>query len=721
MDDRRTFLTCRALLAGALILALPLPISAQEPAPVEEAVEGATVSEAEAAPTEAVPRLREFARVEASLPYAPTSNTIATKLPTEVEWTPAIVGVVESPILEEKNARILGDALSSVAGVNVQTGAGVFDFFVLRGFDSLSSAQVLTDGAPEPEATFYQLYNVERVEVFKGPASFLYGSNPLSGAVNLVRKQPIPVSFTRLEVGGGSFETWEAEVDAGAALGSDAASFRVNGMWRESDGFRDGKESSVWAVNPAFTFLPSEATTINLNLELQSSDFVPDGGQPLLNGRLLDVPRERSYDLPGDFSEQEATRAQLDVQHRFSGRFSLRNKTYYRGLDWQTAGTLLLDTRDVPFLGTVITRGASTLDDDQRFFGNQLEGIYWFETGPVRHRLLAGVELFAGRDDFAITFDTVDLVDVGGNTLPFPVPPAGVPDMRGDTETRVIAPYLIDQIIPSERWQILLGARFDSIHFEDEVSGTERSDDQVSPMLGVVFQPVSGTSLYANLSEAFAPPSPRVVGERRPEESRQVEVGVRQKLFGGRLSATLAAFEIERENIAIADDNGFTQQAGDQRSRGLELELAGDLTPDLSLLFSWAYTDSELTRFNEVFQIAGPVGPIVVVLDRSGNRTPFAPEQLGSAWLSYRLSNGLRLGVGARYVSEQFIAEDNANEISSYVPVDAAVTWSRDALVVSLTGRNLTDEETETRAFGSGSVIPGDPRSFSLRLGYRLP
>ncbi|HEX4955546.1 MAG TPA: TonB-dependent siderophore receptor [Thermoanaerobaculia bacterium] len=709
----------RTLVAGAFALILTLPAVAQEPS--ESVAEPETI---EATPTEALPRVQEFARVEASLPYAPSSNTIATKLPTDLKWTPAIIGVVESPVMDERNARILGDALASVAGVNVQTGAGVFDFFVLRGFDSLSSAQVLTDGAPEPEATFYQLYNVERVEVFKGPASFLYGSNPLSGAVNLVRKQPIPVGFARFEVGGGSFGTLEGEVDAGTALGSDAASFRLNGMWRESDGFRDGKESSVWAVNPAFTFLPSEATTINLNLELASSDFVPDGGQPFnpgRGGRLFPVSRELSYDRPGDFSEQEATRAQLDVQHRFSGRFSLRNKAYYRGLDWQTAGTLLLDVREVPFLGTVITRGASTLDDDQRFFGNQLEAIYWFETGSVRHRLLAGVELFEGRDEYTVTFDTVDLVDPEANVLPFPVPPAGVPDMVGDTRTRVLAPYLIDQIIPSERWQILLGARFDSIDFEDEVSGTERSDDQLSPMLGVVFQPVPGTSLYANVSEAFAPPSPRVVGERRPEESRQVEVGIRQKLFGDRLSATLAAFEIERENIAIADDNGFTQQAGDQRSRGLELELAGDLTPDLSLLFSWAYTDSELTRFNEVFQVPGPAGPIVFVVDRSGNRAPFAPEHLGTLWLSYRLAGGFRLGGGGRYLSDQFIAEDNVHEIPGYFLADAALSWSRNDLVVSLNGRNLTDEDYETRAFGSLSVIPAESRSFSLRVGYRLP
>ena len=144
---------------------------------------------------------RDVVLVEGELPFIPTTNTITTKLPVELDWTPANVGIVNGALVEEQNGQILGDALQNVSGVNVQTGQGVFDFFTVRGFDSLSSALVLTDGAPEPEATFYQMYNTERVEMFKGPAGFLYGPNPLAGAVNIVRKQPAASDFGALTLG----------------------------------------------------------------------------------------------------------------------------------------------------------------------------------------------------------------------------------------------------------------------------------------------------------------------------------------------------------------------------------------------------------------------------------------------------------------------------------------------------------------------------------------
>ena len=153
-----------------------------------------------------------------------------------------------------------------------------------------------------------------------------------------------------------------------------------------------------------------------------------------------------------------------------------------------------------------------------------------------------------------------------------------------------------------------------------------------------------------------------MVGERRPERSRQVEIGARQSWRGGRVRATTSLYQLERENIAIPDDNGFTQQAGDQRARGVELELAAQPRPGLAVVASYAYTDSELTRFAELVQ-AGPPTFAVLVLDRSGNRSAFAPEHLARAWVSQRFGGGLRLGAGLRYVGERFTAEDNLVEL----------------------------------------------------------
>ena len=141
----------------------------------------------------------------------PRANAIATKMPLPLRKTPLSVGIVPQALIETQDGATLSDALANVSGVGVHTNFGVHDLFYLRGFDSLANGLVLSDGAPEPEATFYQLYNVDRVEALKGPGAFLYGGNPLSGTINLVRKRPDPASdFARVNASLGSFSTYRA-------------------------------------------------------------------------------------------------------------------------------------------------------------------------------------------------------------------------------------------------------------------------------------------------------------------------------------------------------------------------------------------------------------------------------------------------------------------------------------------------------------------------------
>jgi outer membrane receptor protein involved in Fe transport len=238
-------------------------------------------------------------------------------------------------------------------------------------------------------------------------------------------------------------------------------------------------------------------------------------------------------------------------------------------------------------------------------------------------------------------------------------------------------------------------------------------------MFGLVFAPSPELSLYASGAQSFAPPSPRVAGERRPERSQQVELGLRRSWRGGRLRTTTSVYQLERENIAIPDDNGFTQQAGDQRARGVELELAAQPRPGLAVVGSYAYTDSELTRFAELVQ-GGPPTFAPLVLDHSGNRSAFAPEHLARVWVSQRFAGGLRLGAGLRYVGQRFTAEDNLVELDDVLLFDAGAGYELGAWAISLDLDNLTDEEHETRAFGSGSVLPAAPFAARLRVEHRF-
>jgi TonB-dependent siderophore receptor len=671
--------------------------------------------------------------VEESLPYVPDSSTIATKLPLPLQETPASVGVVTGWLIEEQGSTVLGEALRNVSGLNVQTQSGVADFFVVRGFDSIANGLVMVDGAAEPEISFYQLYNVERVEVLKGPGGFLYGGSPIAATINMVRRQPEPARFLTLGLEGGSFGTRGGSLDWNAGNRSDRGDtfgFRLNGLWRESDGWRD-RPSDARAVNPGFTWRPDETSALHVNLEFLDTSFAPDSGLPILSGFLTpsgspevaDVPRTRSYQSPYDLSDQETRRAQIDYEKQLSANVSLRDKAYYRRLDWDSAASIFNGVLPGNFPGGLaVSRSLILLDDRQEFLGNQLEAVISAQTGDVSHQILAGFEVARLGDVF--TLDVGFLPDIG---LQSPVETARGPvflvpgqSQAGDTSSLVISPYVTDQIALSERFQVLVGARFDSIDYEDDATATERSFSQVSPLLGLTWSPAPSLSLYANAGRGFAPPSSRVIGEREPEESEQAEAGLKANLWGGKAQATLAVYELTRENVAIPDRTGITRQAGTQRSRGFELELAAEPLPRLRTFFSYAYTDAELTRFAELVLVGFNPQPVFATIDRSGNAPAFAPEHIANLWVSRRFGNGLGAGVGGRYLAEQFIAEDNAFELDSTFTLSASLFYELSNWSLGLHFDNLTDEEYFTRGFGSTSVIPAHKLAVQGTLAYRF-
>lgn len=656
--------------------------------------------------------------VEVNLKDLPTANSITTKLPVDNLVTPANVGQVSRPLLEEQDARVLGDALRNVSGVNPQPGAGVFDYFVLRGFNSENGSLLMFDGAAEPEAGFYPMYNIEGVEVFKGPAGFLYGKDPLGGAVNLVRKQPMPARFGTLGLSYGSFDTREGTLDWNVASGQGEVAFRVNALWREADNYRDNKPSEHTAINPALTWRINERNKLNFNIEYARAKYSPDSGIPLLNNEVPDVPRTNSYQSPFDFSDQKIGRFQVDFESKLSEWATLRNKTYFRTLDWRSNGTLLTGT-DMPLRGcpgTTVCRNLTMLDDDQQFIGNQLEAVFDLGGGAVTHSLLAGVELQRQTDVYDLgisplpSIDIFDPVETADTLTPFPLEAA-------DATTSTAAPYIVDQMKFGSRFQLLLGVRYDWIKVEEELRDASRTDGEASPMLGFVYQPNKTTSLYLNTGSAFAPAGPRVAGDLDPERSQQAEIGVKNRFLDGRVHTTFAIYGLRRENIPITDPNGFTQQAGDQTSQGVEFEVSAEPMSRLRTFFTYAYNESELTNFNRVIRF-GPGPADFFVVDLSGNVPAYAPEHLLNLWVSRGFENGLTVGGGVRFIGEQFIDADNLYKIDGAVVLDALIAYRFKKFKINLNLKNFTNKEYDTRGFQSFSVTPANP--FAAYVGVEF-
>ena len=667
----------------------------------------------------------------------PRANAIATKMPLPLRKTPLSVGIVPQALIETQDGATLSDALANVSGVGVHTNFGVHDLFYLRGFDSLANGLVLSDGAPEPEATFYQLYNVDRVEALKGPGAFLYGGNPLSGTINLVRKRPDPASdFARVNASLGSFSTYRATLDAARALPDQGLAFRFNALWQDAESYRDDKNSSILAVNPTLRLNLGEHSTLHLDFEYLTSEHRSDSGLPIVNGSLPDVPRTRSYQSPFDLSEQTIVRFRADYEWHLASNFTLRDKLYYTSLDWPSQGTLFNGAFPNATGSLDLARTLLDLDDQQRIVGNQLEGLLELQTGGIEHQLLFGLELANHADDF--TLDVALLSFVNLFTLDATLPPSLVSFMPAEAGTdsllvplpdqataaqataQTLAPYFIDRIIFSPHFELLLGGRFDRIDYEDEFTSTQREYRQLSPMLGAIFAPTQTLSLYANAGRAFAPPSSQVVGDRDPEESTQYEVGAKAALLNGNLTANLAVFNLDKEHIAIPDDNGITQQLGDQRTRGLELELAARLAQGWYAQGTYAFLDAELTRFNESVLVPTAEGFFPQIFDRSGNAPAFAPEHLATLWAARDLGENLTLAAGIRYVGSQFVAEDNVYEIDGALTLDCGLTYRQGPALLRLNLKNVTSSEYETRGFGAASVIPATPFSFKATLGYSL-
>ena len=553
--------------------------------------------------------------------------------------------------------------------------------------------------------------------MLKGPGGFLYGANAMAGTVNLLRLKPAKDSFWGAEVGGGSFDTYNAAFDAN--FGGDAVRFRLNGLWRESDGFRDGRDSEIAGINPVIDFTVGDQSFLRLDAEGLRSEAAPDAGLPISGAESFDLPRERSYQSPFDFSEQDVTRLRLHWETLLGGSWTIRNRAYWTELDWQSEGTLLNGV--FPFFpgpdGLFVARTLVPLDDDQTWLGDELE----VQLGGEKHNWLFGVEAAERSDEFTIEPGQLEFINLFNPVETATSRPPAIPGFgeAGDAKRQIVAPYVTDRWLLSEHWQLLWGARVDFMEFDDDLTGASSDDEEVSPFLGLTFAPSATLTGYLNAGRSSAPPSTRVAGSLEPETSEQLELGFKKVLLSGRMHLTVAAYQLEREDIAIFDDNGFTAQTGSQRSRGVEVELAGSLGDGFRYQIACARSAAELTEFNELIFVPPTFAPLL--LDRSGNDPAFAPEDLWNFWIAKTWSSGFGVGGGGRLVGDQFIAEDNVFSIDQALTFDATAFYDFDDWKLALNVTNIGDEEYERRGFSSTSIIPaeGTAAMLTIRIGSR--
>lgn len=643
----------------------------------------------------------------------------ATKLDVPLRDVPQAVQVVSKELMREQGALEMKDVLRNVSGVAPAQGEGRRDQFYIRGFDA--TRDTLIDGMRDDSLYFRDLGNVERVEVIKGPAAVLYGRGSAGGVINRVTKKPVSKTLREVTLTAGSdnLRRLDADLggDLGGALGTQAA-FRVTGAHETADSYRDVVHSERSVLAPSVAWSAGNSTHFLLQTEFLHQRRTPDRGIPSLNGVPAAVPVSHFYGEPYDYATTDARNARFGVEHAVNDKLTLRNNLQY--------STLSLDAVNTRTLGlstdkTQVRRQVTYFPQDQANYLNQTEVVYELDAGAVQHALLAGLELGhqkANRLVRAVTASTISLqapqyVAAMPNlsALPLTIDSA----FKADTA----ALYTQDQLSFGPHWKALAGLRFDQFRQTqaDHRTGLvqDRNDSVWSPRVGMVYQPDPAHALYGNLSRSFQPVGNDLFyngtdfAQIKPLESLQQEVGAKSEWLGGRLLSTLALYQITQRNVVTKDPTdsaGLRQvQTGEQRSRGLEVDLSGTIQPGWKVFANSAWNLARITQSN-TFAI--------------GNRPANIPKQSASVWTSYELGHGLTIGGGAFYVGDRFAVEDNAVRLPSYVRLDAMLAYKSQAWEAGLNLNNLANRVYYESANNNNQIQPGPPRSALLYVKARI-
>ncbi|MDO8902527.1 MAG: TonB-dependent siderophore receptor [Phenylobacterium sp.] len=642
--------------------------------------------------------------------YSAADTVTGLRFPVLLDDLPLSVSVVPQELIEDRGITQLGEALDNVSGAQRKMGYGGTQNFgaFIRGFDQ--SFLTLRNGLRDPGFyTLRDIANVERFEVLKGPASILYGAVNPGGITNTVTKQPTPDSFGRVRALVGSFERYRGEVDLGGALG-DRAAFRLNGAYEDNGSYRDEVTSSSKFLAPVVAFNIAERTKLTLEAEYKQSEFVWDLGLPRSPVSFA-VPIERFLGEANGVNDVQSIFTSATLEHAFSDALRLRAVLGHS----ETDGDYNLRSPLAITNGRTVSRVAYATDEKSMVDNLQVDLLVAFETGQLQHKLTVGVEQYRTKQayDFLLQpLASIDLFAPVYGARPEPGFRLFADQLNADAK----ALYIQDFIKIGSRWNILAGVRYDqvdnrSVNLMTGALVRDSRDDAISPQIGVVYQPSDATSLYASYGRSFVPiTSGRTLGGENlePETGEQVEVGVKQDLLGGKAKVSVALYEIRKENVSTPDPTNpmFRVQTGEQRSRGVELDVSGELTPGWDLIASASWIDAEVSKDNRI---------------AVGSKLPGAAEWSASVWTKYEFLEGpltgWAVGAGAYYVDDRQAAlPNNAWTLPSYTRVDVMAAYDFGDVELQLNIRNLGDEKIYDLT--GTTILPQEPRAATLRATY---
>ena len=650
---------------------------------------------------------------------------------TSLQDTPQNVTVVPQELLTEQAASTVQDALKNVPGITLNAGEGGThgDNINLRGF--AASDDFFLDGLRDTGFYTRDSFNLEGIEVYKGPASTLFGRGSTGGVVNQVSKTPQLQDFARGSIVGGTNSELRGTADFNYQF-ADSAAFRVNAMGLKSEvADRDFVDNRRWGVAPSLAFGIGGPTTVTVNYLHQEQNDIPDYGIPFAFGRPVPVPRETYYGLPSD----DRSRARVDV-----GTAIL--KTEFNPDFWFTdtarIGNYFFDSRETAaHYGTAPPAPGTPLDSVLTFrdrpsvqgtvstLMNDAELHKRLTTGAVEQHLVVGVEL--DREAADLTRFANQLNQIPGTPIldpdpfePFPGHQTQV-SQRPDTVTKTASLLLEDVIDFGRYWQATAAVRVDRFNAEFNEPITqqhfEHTDTIASPRASIVFKPIEILSLYASYGTSYDPSAENLslsakTASLGPEKDKTFEVGAKSMVLGGRLALQAGVFQTEMSNARVGDPTNPTAPqllAGKERVRGFEADASGYLTEGLEITAGYTHLDSETVASTDPGSVGAPL-------------LNTAPNQ-ANMWLVYELQETWKVGAGFNYLSRRAADVDDTAHVPGYVTFDAMASYRLNPhLTVQLNGYNLANRYYYANSYFSSPVenhvVPGAGRTGLLTVSF---
>jgi iron complex outermembrane receptor protein len=658
--------------------------------------------------------------------YRALSATGATKTDTLLKDTPQSVRVLTADLLKDVGVTSLASALDLSSGITRQSNlGGLWDSYSMRGFtgDPNFGSDYLVNGFSSSRG-----YNGLRdsastasVEILKGPASALYGRGEPGGTVNITTKKPRFTPAYSIDLSVGSFHTYRSAVDLTGPISDDIA-YRLNGAVETGDSFRDTVKTRRTFISPSFIWLIGDSTKLSYEVERTNQRAPFDRGVVAVKGVLGLVPDSRFLGEPGDGqTEVRSLGQQVFVEHEFNDRWKLQTGVSYRtsSLAGFASEATALAADDRTLLRLRRYRDFSATDKSGR-----IELLGKFDTGPVTHNVLFGADFYrfedrriqARRAPSATNPYSIDIYNPVYGGVAAPLLPAV--DTLENQKSHGL--YVQDQIDLTAQWKMLLGVRSDRYDQTVQNYRTTALNNQslsaTSPRAGLVYQPIPTLSLYGSVAKGFRPNSGISVDNKGfpAESSKSYEAGAKLESADGKLTGTLAYYHITKQNVLTTNplNTDFLMPAGELASRGIELDVSGEIYKDLRLAAAYAYTDAKVTK-----------GDATII---TGSRFPNVPRQSGSVVLTKAFTiNGqaATFGGGLTYVGERSgdVAFTSGFKLPAYTTAKLISSWSPSKnLRLSLNIDNLFNKRYYASSYNQVWVAPGQERTITFNLNYKF-